>query len=114
MKHRVVGMIAVAAVTVALAACGGDDEASGGGDLEAFCRLSSETDSITSLPSAEELEQFADAAPGEIRGDVRVIVDALGGVENREDLAEVIAALDGEDAVESMGRIRVFAAANCD
>lgn len=112
MKHRVVGVLAIA--TVIVAGCGGGSDESAAGNLAEFCRLSNETDSSTSLPSSEELAQFVDAAPGEVRDDVRVVVDAVNDVEDPDDVAELIAAFEEPEVVESIQRIEAFEARNCD
>jgi hypothetical protein len=110
-KQRVLGVMAI--VTVMVGGCGGDDESSAG-NLEEYCRLSAEAAESSTLPSAGRTEDFVDAAPSEIRDDVRVIVDALNSVDNPDDVAAVIAAFEEPEVVESIGRVEAFDAENCE
>ena len=107
MKTRLLGGIAIAAFVVV--GCGDDSE----GDVEAFCRLSAESDQSESIPSDEELEEIRDAAPGEIRDDVDVAIDAFQDIEDPEDIEEVTAVFDDEEVVEAFDAIEEFEAENC-
>ncbi len=112
MNKRVVGVMAIATMAV-VGGCG-DDGSSAAGDINAFCRLSDEADSRAPLPSAETMADFIDSAPGEVRDDVEVFVDAFTSVENPEDLEALFAALEEPDVVESTERVQSFEARNCD
>ena len=108
MNKQLMGAIAVAAFVVV--GCGDD---SGGGDVEAFCRLSAESDENEAIPSDEELDEIRDAAPGEIRDDVDVVIDAFQEIDDPEDIEAVTALFDDEDVVEAIENIEEFEAENC-
>lgn len=112
MKQRVLGVMAI--VTVMVGGCGGGDDESSAGNLEEYCRLSAEAAESSTLPSAGRTEDFVDAAPSEIRDDVRVIVDALNSVDDPDDVAALIAAFEEPEVVESISRVEAFDAENCE
>lgn len=111
MAERVTRWIAVGIALVLIgAAC--DSGGGGGGDVAAFCRLAAELDEQGGEPSADQLGEIVDAAPGEIRDDVESLANALQQV---EDDPESAAELFGdEELLEAGERVEQFQDENCD
>lgn len=109
---KVLPAIAIAGV-LAVAGCGGDD-GGGGGDVQAYCRLSQESEGSSGFPTDQELEEFRDAAPPEIRDDVDTLVDAFREVEDPDDPNAALALFEDEEVVEAIENIQAFEAENCE
>lgn len=111
MAERVTRWIAVGTALVLIGvAC--DSGGGGGGDLAAFCGLAAEFDEQDGEPSADQLGDIVDAAPGEIRDDVEALANAL---QQFEDDPEAAAELFGdEELVEAGERVEQFQDENCD
>lgn len=92
------------------AACGSDD--GGGGDVAAFCSLSAEFEEQSEFPSAEQLDEVVDAAPGEIRDDVETLADAFRSIEDDPEVAAEV--FEDEEVLEAGERVEQFEEENCD
>ena len=74
-------------IGVLLVACG-DDDSSGGGDQEAFCETLASSAEGPDLESEEGIAAFRElieVAPGEIRGDLDVLADAVERLEGLDE-----------------------------
>lgn len=111
MTERVTRWIAVGIALVLIgAAC--DSGGGGGGDLAAFCGLAAELDEQDEEPSADQLGEIVDAAPGEIRDEIETLANALQQI---EDDPESAAELFGdEELLEAGERVEQFQDENCD
>lgn len=111
MKKQLVG--GLAAMALALTACGDDGE-SAEGDVEEYCRLSAESLQRDTAPTPEDFEEALDAAPGEIRDDLEVIFEAFTNVEDPEDVEAFIEAFETPEVEEAIANVEEFEAENCD
>lgn len=106
-RRLAVGIAALALVGVACDSGGGG----GGGSVEAFCALEDEFDDVTT-PNADQLDALVDAAPGEIKDDVRAIADAVD--EAGDDEERQVEVFSDPDLVAAGQRVTDFLAENCD
>ena len=109
--RRMLGLAALAALGAV--ACGGGD-GGGEGDLAAYCDLVEETATNTEFPTADELQEYRDVAPAEVRGAVDTLADAFEGVDDPDDLDALIEALEEPEVAEAIEEIEAFDAENCD
>lgn len=73
------------------------------GDAERYCELAAELDAGTEMPTDEQFEELAEAAPAEIEDDVRTLIDAI------KDGSE-----ESEEAQEAEANLRAWESENCD
>lgn len=115
---RLLGGVSILGVLM-LAACGSDG---GGGSTEAFCTeisaLTESPDGGTDEENLAALQAVADAAPGEISGDVDTLVEVFGQLQ----AVDLEAATDDEiaefenlvaDLDEASVNIETYAEENC-
>jgi hypothetical protein len=125
LARRVIGLAAVPALLVGLAACGDDDDdtASGGGGGD-FCDQTdalNETmegiDEPTSEQFGEALDRLRSIDPPEaIADDWNQVIGALDGIEDidlENPDPEALAALENEDLQAASDRIDEYMAAEC-
>jgi uncharacterized cupredoxin-like copper-binding protein len=109
---KVVG--AVAALAVLAAGCGDDDDEAadtgGGGDTEEFCDIARELDEQEDFPSVEQLEEYRDSAPEEIREEAETVTAAF--IEATE-AGDVFAAFEDPAVEEAFGVIEPFETEEC-
>ncbi len=136
LRLQIAGASLAAAGALALAGCGGDDEA----DVTAFCDGQAElqeasaslSTSLQGDPQAakealedagEQIQDLADSAPEEIQGDVEAISDVfndlteqISDADSPEDVAPLLEDLQADMAeLEEAGQnIDAFIAENCD
>jgi hypothetical protein len=89
-------------IGVLFVGCGDD----GGGDLEAYCEASEDTNGVEE-PSDEQLDALADNAPEEIADDVDLAVDQL------KEFGVDIFDEGSDEFFEAIDRIRAFEDENC-
>jgi len=106
---------------LALAACGSDD-GGGGGSTEAFCNeivaLAESSDDMTDEQNVAALQSLADATPGEISGDMDILVEVFEELqaldletatdEEMADFEAMVADLD-----EASANVEAYAEENC-
>ena len=108
--HRTLAvLLALVALLVPLAACGGDDD--GGGSVQAYCELSSELDDQEDFPSDEQLDDLLDSVPDEISDDMELLVDRFR--EANDDPAAAEEVFDDPDVTEAIGNVEAFEEENC-
>jgi hypothetical protein len=103
--------IAVAIVTVAslaLTACGDDDDAPASTDLTAFCAKAAETNEPGTLPTPELLAEYQALAPDEISEPVAVLVDAFAAAGD-----DPTAAFSQPNVVAAIEQITAFETDRC-
>lgn len=108
-----------AAVLLALAGCGGDDEPSGepaDEGLAAFCRVMTEEvpeEHVGTDEHVRDLDALVAAAPDEVRDDVRTMRDHIATEVDPDDPDSKL--IDGypDDVQEALSRLRAFAEARC-
>lgn len=102
----------VLAATLALVAAGCDSGGGGGGSIAAFCRIVEQLDAQEGEPTEDQINDVVDAAPSEIKDDVRTLAEALERVgDDPEAAAELFS---DEDLIEAGTRVEEFQEENCD
>lgn len=103
---------ALTALAAVAAACGDDDDeaADAGDDTEAFCDIARELDAQDDFPSVEQLEEYRDAAPEEIRAEAETVATAF--IEATE-AGDVFAAFEDPAVEEAFGAIEPFETEEC-
>lgn len=102
---------ALTALAALAAACGDDDdEDAAADDTEEFCDVAREIDSQDDFPSIEQLEQYRDTAPEEIREEADLVTAAF--IEATE-AGDVFAAFEDEAVNEAFETIEPFEAEEC-
>lgn len=101
----------ILAATLALVAAG-CDSGGGGGSIAEFCRIAQQLDDQEGEPSASQIDQVVDAAPGEIKDDVRTLAEAFERVgDDPEAAAELFS---DENVIEAGTRVEEFQEENCE
>jgi hypothetical protein len=97
-------LVAVTALAMVATACGDDDdsEAASGDDTEAFCDIARELDAQEDFPSIEQLEEYRDTAPEEIREEAEFV--AAEFIKATE-AGDVFAAFEVEGMDEAFGDV---------
>jgi hypothetical protein len=122
LARRVLGLVAVPALLVGLAACGDDDDdTAGGGDFcdqaESLNETFEQIDDPTSAEFGEALDRIrAMDPPEEIADDWNQLVQALEGFEDidlENPDPEALAALDSEEMQASGARVDDYLAEEC-
>lgn len=106
-KHTLGITAVVLTLAVTSAACGDDDDSSGSatasGNVQAYCEIAAEVDSLEGLPNDEQLDRLLETAPAEIRDDVTYLVGRLRGDINPDEVfgdPEVVERFQRTDAWE--------------
>lgn len=106
-KHTLGITAMVLTLAAASAACGNDDSRSSGaaasGNVQAYCRIAAEVDSLDGLPSDQQLDRLLETAPAAIRDDVTYLVARLRGDINPDEVfgdPEVVKRFQRTDAWE--------------
>jgi hypothetical protein len=102
--------VAITALAMVGTACGDDDDAASGDDTEAFCDIARELDAQEDFPSVEQLNEYRDAAPEEIREEANLVADAF--IEATE-AGDVFAAFEDPAVEEAFGTIEPFETEEC-
>lgn len=120
LARRALGLAAVPALLVALAACGDDDDSAGGGfcdQAESLNETFNETDDPTSEQFGEALDRIrALDPPAEIADDWNQLVTALDGLEDidlENPDPEALAALDTEEMQQASDRVDEYMSEEC-
>ena len=121
LARRALGLVAVPALLVGLAACGDDDDGAGGGDFcdqaESLNETFEQIDDPTSAEFGEALDRIrAMDPPEEIADDWNQLVQALEGFEDidlENPDPEALAALDSEEMQASGARVDEYLAEEC-
>lgn len=103
---------AAAAAMLVLAGCGDDDDG-GEGSIEAYCRLSAESETSTDFPTAEQFAEFRAAAPSEIRDDVDTLIDAFQDIDASEDPSALFQLFEDPEVAEAIENLEEFDAEHC-
>lgn len=99
------GFALAGALALASAGCGGG----GGGSVADFCRVVEEVNEGGGEASPDDIDRVVDAAPDEIKDDVRQLADALE--ESQENPENALAAFD--DVQEASERVTTFQREKC-
>lgn len=105
-RSRLLGAGGVLLLVAAGCAGGG-----GGGDLDAFCKLVQGLDAEEAVPSADQLDKVAAAAPSEIKDDVKTLV----GLSKKflDDPEAAGEAFSDEKVTEAAANVEEFQAKEC-
>jgi hypothetical protein len=120
LARRVLGLVAVPALLVGLAACGDDDDSAGGDFCDQTDALNETMEGIdepTSEQFGEALDRLRSIDPPEaIADDWNQVIEALEGIEDidlENPDPEALAALENEDVQAASDRVDEYMAEEC-
>lgn len=77
MRTRFISLVALPLSALLLVAACGDGGENGSASVEDYCRLSAQLNASASRPSDDQLDALVNAAPDEVRNDVKILVESL-------------------------------------